>query len=175
MGEVIHRVDSLTEMNINDVRRLFAYTEWANACIFSVVDDLTDEQYTRTIESSFPSIRATLAHIISVEWIWMRRWTGESPASPPGWASGAARDELRRRLSAVQAERTELLDSLNDDGLAAIVSYRSVKGDAFAYPLGEQMLHVANHSTYHRGQLTTMLRQAGATPPATDWLVFLRT
>jgi uncharacterized damage-inducible protein DinB len=161
-------------MNIHDVRRLFEYTEWANARIFSVIDDLTEEQFARTIESSFPSIRATLAHVISAEWIWMRRWTGESPASAPDWASGAPREELHRRLDAVQAERTQLLEALNDDGLAEIVSYRSIRGDAFAYPLGEQMLHVANHSTYHRGQLTTMLRQVGATPPATDWLVFQR-
>jgi len=161
-------------MNLDEARSLFAYTEWANAQIFAVIDRLTEEQYTRTIESSFPSIQDTLAHVISAEWIWLRRWGGESPTVAPSWTVGASRETLHEQAAEVEGERAAFLDSLNDDSLAAVISYRSMRGDPFAYPLAEQVRHVANHSTYHRGQLTTMLRQVGATPPATDWLVFQR-
>ena len=161
-------------MNVEHVRRLCAYTEWANAQFFDAVDELTEEQYSRTIESSFPSIRDTLAHIISAEWVWLRRWNGESPTVAPPWTTGASRETLHEQLNAVETERAAFLDSLTEDALATPLSYRSIKGDAFTYPLGDQLQHVANHSTYHRGQLTTMLRQAGATPPATDWMVFQR-
>ena len=162
-------------MNLADVRRLYAYTEWANAQIFAAADALSDEQYSRRIESSFPSISATLAHVISAEWIWLRRWKGESPQVAPDWAAGAPRPALHEKMREVEDERRELLDSLNEDALATIIAYRSIKGDPFAYPFADQLIHMANHSTYHRGQLTTMLRQVGAVPPATDWLVFQRT
>lgn len=157
---------------MSDVRPLFAYTEWANARIFECVDSLTDEQYTRTIESSFPSISATLAHLISAEWVWLRRWKGESPLAVPDWANGAPRGALHEKLREVEAERAAFLDTLTDGSLPELFSYRSVKGDPFTRPLGVTLQHVANHSTYHRGQLTTMLRQAGAVPPSTDFTLF---
>ena len=159
-------------MNAGEIRHLFAYTEWANARILETIDGLTEEQYTRTIESSFPSIAATLAHIVSVEWVWLRRWKGESPAVVPPWTSGAPRETLREQLRAVESERAEFLAALDDAALATPVSYRNIKGDPFTFPLGRLLLHLVNHSTYHRGQLTTMLRQAGASPPATDLLLF---
>lgn len=161
-------------MNVADVRRLFDYTEWANAQIFAAIDGLSEEQYARTIESSFPSIKATLAHVISAEWVWLLRWHGESPTNPPEWTKGAPREELHRQLHDVETKRAAFLASLDEAALAKEVAYVSVKGDAFSYPLGEQLRHVANHSTYHRGQLITMLRQVGAAAPATDWLVFVR-
>jgi uncharacterized damage-inducible protein DinB len=101
-------------MNLSDVRRLFAYTEWANALFFAVVDQLTEEQYTRAIDSSFPSIQDTLAHVVSSEWVWMRRWKGESPTVVPEWNSGASREKLHQQLSAVEAERKVNLDTLDD-------------------------------------------------------------
>jgi len=161
-------------MNVKDVRRLFAYTEWANALFFDAVDQLTEEQYARTIESSFPTIGDTLAHIISAEWIWLRRWKGESPMVAPPWTTGASRETLHEQLRELEAERASFLEMLSDEALAAPLSYRSIKGDPFTLPLGEQLQHVVNHSTYHRGQLTTMLRQAGATPPGTDLSLFFR-
>lgn len=160
-------------MNMSDIRPLFAYTEWANARIFECIDGLSDEQYTRTIESSFPSIAATLAHIISAEWIWLRRWKGESPLAAPEWAGGAARETLHEELRAIEAERDAFLATLTDDALTVPFSYLSIKGDAFTRPLGVTLQHVVNHSTYHRGQLTTMLRQAGAAPPSMDLTLFL--
>jgi uncharacterized damage-inducible protein DinB len=137
---------------------------------------MTEEELTRTIVSSFPSIRDTLAHIVMAEWIWLRRWKGESPSAPPQWTENApSLDTIVDNLRAVEAERRELLDSITDDDLAYELPYRSMKGDPFATRLDHQMAHVANHSTYHRGQLTTMIRQVGAKPPVTDLIHFLRT
>ena len=162
-------------MNVSDVRRLFAYTEWANGLFFDAIDQLTEEQYSRTIPSSYSTIGDTLAHIISAEWIWLRRWNGESPTVVPEWCTGASRETLHEELRKVETERAAFLATLTEDALAAPLSYRSIKGDPFTLPLGEQLQHVVNHSTYHRGQLTTMLRQAGATPPGTDLSIFFRT
>jgi uncharacterized damage-inducible protein DinB len=64
------------------------------------------------------------------------------------------------------------LDALDDARLTQVVSYVNLKGESFAYPLGRMLQHVVNHSTYHRGQIATLLRQLGATPLSTDLLLY---
>lgn len=162
-------------MNVEDVRTLYSYTEWANARIIETLRGMSGEQFTRTIESSFPSLRDTLAHIVMAEWIWLRRWKGESPDAVPAWTeAGPSLDTIVDHLRAIEAERRELLDSLRDEDLRRDIAYRSIKGDPFTTRLDHQLAHVANHSTYHRGQITTMMRQVGVTPPSTDMILYIR-
>ena len=162
-------------MNRDDVRSLFSYTEWANGRILESVRGLSEEQFTREIVSSFPSVRDTLAHIVMAEWIWLRRWLGESPMQRPEWAlSAPSLETIATHLEAVQDERRALLDRVTDEELQRPIDYRLMNGEAHSTPLGDLMTHVANHATYHRGQLTTMLRQIGVTPPSTDMIVFIR-
>jgi uncharacterized damage-inducible protein DinB len=162
-------------MNITDIRKLYGYTDWANDRIVDAVAPLSGEQFTRDIPSSFPSIRDTLSHIASSEWIWLQRWTGTSPLEVPEWAKTPSLSTLREQLHQVAAERRAYLDGLDEDALASKISYRSIAGDPFTMVLSEVLIHCANHSTHHRGQLATMLRQVGATPPNTDYAPFVRT
>jgi uncharacterized damage-inducible protein DinB len=161
-------------MNVQEIRELFTYTEWANARILECARGLSEEQFTREIASSYPSIRGTLAHIVMAEWVWLRRWKGESPTAWPEWADLSSFDNVVEHLRAIEDERRELLDGLSEEVLQGELAYRSIKGDPFTTRLVHQMQHVANHSTYHRGQLTTMIRQVGAVPPATDMIVWFR-
>lgn len=161
-------------MTIQEVVELFAYDAWANARVFDAAEALTADQLGAAAASSFPSVRATLGHLVSAEWIWLRRWQGESPSVIPAWADGASLAELRSRLAAVQAERDGYFASLGDADLARVVEYRNIAGETHAEPLAGLVRHVVNHSTYHRGQVTTQLRQIGVPPPATDLVVFLR-
>ena len=161
-------------MNVADIRKLYAYTEWANERILDAIATLSDEQFTREIVSSFPSIRETLSHIAYAEWLWLLRWQGDSPMDPPEWTKEPSLATLATQLRQTAAERRAYLDTLTDEKIAATIDYRSIKGDPFTMPLGGVLLHCANHSTYHRGQLTTMLRQVGATPPSMDYTLFLR-
>lgn len=155
-------------MNVDYFRRLFSYTEWANAAFLECIRGLTEEQYTREILSSFPTIRDTLAHMIFAEWLWLRRWKGENPTARPEWSKDAALESLAARLREIESERAELLASLTDEDVQRDFPYRNMAGSPYSAVLGEQMVHVVNHGTYHRGQLTTMIRQAGGTPPSTD-------
>lgn len=154
---------------------MFAYTEWANGQMVESIRGLSDEQFTQNIPSSFPTIRETLAHIVLAEWLWLRRWKGESPSARPEWAAGASLATIEGHLRAVQSERAEWLASLTDDDLERVIDYRNLAGDPFSYRLFDLMAHLVNHSTYHRGQLTTMLRQVGVKPPATDFVNLLPT
>ena len=161
-------------MNLADIRQLYAYTEWANGRILESIRGLSEEERTRPLQSSFPTIRATMAHIVMAEWVWLQRWKGISPTGIPEWAKDAALEIIEENLHAIEAERAALIDSLDDDALQRELSYRKIDGSDHVHRILDLMLHVANHSTYHRGQLTTMLRQVGATPPATDLIVYLR-
>ncbi len=161
-------------MTTDEARQLFGYGSWATALMFTAAEALTQEQLAAPVASSFPSISATLAHIVGTEWIWLRRWLGTSPASEPDWALKPALTELKVQLAAIEAERASFLARLTDADLEGVVSYRAPDGLAFSHPLGQLIRHVANHSTYHRGQLATLLRQQGHTPPSTDFTQYLR-
>ncbi len=160
-------------MNALEARRLFAYNEWANARLVAAVSGLSDEGFARPIASSFGSVRDTLAHIVSGEWIWLQRFKGENPTAIPHWVRSADRSELVARLAQVEAEWREFLAPVSDAQLAAPVVYRLLSGQGHRNALGELIQHVVNHSTYHRGQAVTQLRQLGATPPSTDPVAFL--
>ena len=159
-------------MNLTDIRRFFAYDEWANERVFLCAGQLTDEQYRQHVVSSFPSVAATLAHIVGAEWVWLERFRGNSPSSPEEWLEAPSLLRLRERLSEIERGRHVLLDGFDEPRLSEICVYRNMSGEEKRGRYGDLMLHVVNHSTYHRGQLTTLLRQLGAVPPSTDLMVF---
>lgn len=159
-------------MTVIDVLLLFAYDEWANDRLLTAVEQLAPEQVTRPLGGSFSTVGDTMGHIAAVEWIRMQRLLGTSPAAAPAWSKGAPPSELRTRLRAVEANRASFFRSLSDDALARAVAYTLLNGTRGEQTLGDLLTHVVNHSTYHRGQVATMLRQVGAVPPATDFLLF---
>jgi uncharacterized damage-inducible protein DinB len=163
-------------MTIDYFRRLFSYTEWANGRMLECARGLSEEQFTRPIVSSFPTVRETLAHIALGEWVWLQRWKGVNPTARPAWAQGATLESIEEQFQAIQHERAEFLETLTDEALGRDVAYRTFAGDPLTNGLGDLMAHLVNHGTYHRGQLTTMMRQVGAVPPATDFVsVYLQT
>jgi uncharacterized damage-inducible protein DinB len=161
-------------MTTEEAKELFGYASWATARMFSAAEALTQEQLTAFVESSFPSILGTLAHMVGSEWIWFRRWQGDSPTSIPDWVDQPALNDLETRLAAIEAERASFLGQLTNADLERVVSYSGLDGQTFSHPLGDLIRHVVNHATYHRGQLATMLRQLGHTPPSTDFTRYLR-
>jgi uncharacterized damage-inducible protein DinB len=153
------------------IRELYRYNRWANNRLLEAVAILTVEEFTRNLGSSYPSVRDTLVHIAWAEWVWLQRWNGISPRSafqPVGFPDLNA---VKARWSEVEAGQVAFLETVTPERLLAVASYVNLKGETWAYPLWRQMFHVVNHSTYHRGQVTTMLRQLGARSVATDFLV----
>ena len=156
-----------------ELRELFAYTRWANERLMEATACLEVERFERDLGSSFPSIRETLAHIAESDWVWLRRWQGESPSARPDWDT-STHSTISAQWGRVMAERDGFLVTLDDAALCRVVAYRRLDGSAHADPLWLLLLHVVNHSTYHRGQVTTMLRQMGAPTVSTDLTLFRR-
>ncbi len=158
-------------MDARRIQELYGYNRWANGRALAAASRLTAEQLMKDVGSSFRSVRDTLAHILGAEWIWLMRWNSTSPRallSPTEFPSVAA---LEARWAEVETGQRQFLDSLTDESLTQPLAYVNTKGQRWQYPLWQTLVHAVNHSTYHRGQVTTMLRQLGAEPVATDFLV----
>jgi uncharacterized damage-inducible protein DinB len=161
-------------MNLQYTRTLYAYDRWANGQLLPAACKLTQEQFTRDLGSSFPSVRDTLVHIISSQWIWLQRWKGNSLKRHFDTATFPTCESIRSWLIEMENEESKFLDELTQEKLLASLSYTNFEGKPFSEPLWQQMAHRVNHSTYHRGQVTTMLRQLGAKAVQLDMIAYFR-
>jgi len=167
-------LDSLA-VNAQDLLTLIDYHYWARDRLLDALEPLTAEQLTRDMGSSFRSIRDTAAHIYAAEWAWHSRWRGESPTAL--LASDMFPDVATLRTAWNDLERSvrELLSKRDEEALREVISYKLISGQPGASILWQMAQHVVNHATYHRGQIVTMLRQIGATPPKPmDLIAFYR-
>ena len=165
-------------MTTAEVRHLFAYTEWANARVLEAAEKLPPEELLRDVHISYKSILGTLLHMAGAEWLWLERWHGNSPVGPDVWAGWTADDarslrQVREQWQPVIQRRNTYLDGISDADLSRELGYRRFTGEAYSLPLGQQMQHVVNHATLHRGQVVGMIRQLGVAPPSTDLLFYL--
>lgn len=159
-------------MNAGDIQLQYEYHRWANARTLLAVSKLTAEQFTKDLQSSHPSVRDTLIHMLWAEWLWLRRWQGESPQQVFELADFPTLDSLKKRWAEVELTQSEFVQALTDDALRNILSYVNLQGETWKYPLWQMMQQIVTHSAYHRGQITTMLRQLKAEPLMTDFLLF---
>ena len=161
-------------MDSADIRTLYEYDRWANARVLDAVAKLSKDQFTKDMGSSMRSIRDTLVHVLSGERVWLARWNGSSPRTMMDPKSLPTVEALRAAWVELEREFVAFLGPLTDDRLRGVLAYKTTEGKPYAQPLWQQMAHLANHSTYHRGQVTTMLRQLGAAPIGTDLITFFR-
>jgi uncharacterized damage-inducible protein DinB len=162
----------------SDIRQLFDYTEWANGLARKAAATLAEDDLRRDFKISHSSIFGTLLHMAGAEWIWLERWHGTSPGKEAWslWTADSCADltTLEQRWQEVTERRADFIQQLDEERLQAQLSFTLLNGDSSSMPLGDQMQHVVNHATLHRGQVVGMIRQLGIVPPATDLLFYLR-
>jgi uncharacterized damage-inducible protein DinB len=161
-------------MNTEDFQLLYDFNAWANQRTLDACATLTPEQYARDLGSSFKSVRDTLAHVYGAQWIWLERWHGRAPTAFPVPADFPDLESTRRRFAEVDSNLVDFAASLNTGDIQRVVEFKTLAGQPFAQPLWQMLQHVANHSTYHRGQIATMLRQLGTKATSTDLIAFYR-
>src|SRR5262249_10390965 len=157
----------------DEVSKLLEYNDWANARTLESVAPLPQEELDRQLGGSFPSVRETLVHIYAAEWIWLERWHGTSPKGLPSADELTTLGALKERWAKVEQKRQAFGRGLTDSRLGETISYSNLKGDAKKNRLSDLLVHLVNHSSYHRGQVATMLRQLGKKPVSTDYVFFL--
>ena len=154
--------------------QLYLYNRWANRRLLDAAQELSPAELDRNLGGSFPSVRQTLLHMNWVDRLFLRRWSGlstEDLTSPPMFDSV---EELRSSWEKIGEEQLKFMERLKDNDLDKTLSYIDSRGRSISLPLQQVLLHLVNHSTYHRGQLASQLRRLGKIPPPTDYILFCR-
>ena len=155
-------------MQIAEIRTLYDYLFWAHERTMSAVERLSDEDFVRDLGSSHRSVRGTLVHMMSAEWLYLSRWHGVFPDAlldPSAFPTVASIEE---RWGGIHRELRSFLGRLREENLNSVFRYRNIRGDEISLPMYVTLLHVVNHNTYHRGQLVAQLRILGQQPESTD-------
>ena len=160
-------------MTLQEIIQLVAFNRWATQCFFETLSQLPAQQYERDMHSSHGGIHGTLAHIVGAERGWLNRWQGKSESGAAAISQVKSLAELRALWENVCDEMSRFLATLDDDKLQETLSTPARTG-SYTTSYWQMIQHVVDHSSYHRGQIVTMLRQLGVTPPSTGLMRFYR-
>jgi len=161
-------------MTPEEMRVLFDYNTWANHRSLEAAAVLPTQDFTKPLGSSFSSVRDTLVHICGAEWVWHERFEGRSPSSIPDFSPLQTVVAVRNHWSEQEAKLVTFVRGLTQADLDRPMEYKTINFGVYKNPLWQSMQHLVNHGTYHRGQVTTLLRQLGAKPILTDLMHFYR-
>ena len=159
----------------NSLVSLTKYNLWANTKILEFITEAREDKADIVQNSSFPSIRKTFYHIWDAETIWLNRLNGISFNS---WPSKNFNGTIKVSGEAFLKNSKAFIsyaESKSEEEFNSIIFYKNIEGKEFSNPISQIVMHCMNHSTYHRGQLVTMLRQLGFTELfSTDFIAFFR-
>ena len=162
-------------MNLADLQTLLDYHYWARDRVLDAAATLTPEQFTRDLGSSFKSVRDTLAHLYSAEWAWYQRWHGTSPTAMLPFDRFPDVASIRIAWADHEANVRAFVNGLDEAGIGKVFEFRLLSGQESSAAFWQMLQHIVNHASYHRGQVTTMLRQLGAQPAKSmDMIAFYR-
>ncbi len=161
-------------MNAQDFRTLFQYNAWANHRTLEACSALSTEQFTRDLDASFRSVRDTLVHIMGVEALWLERWQHGGIGLPAKGSDYPDLEAVKAKWAKIEADLVGYVNGLSNEDVLRVITHKNFAGQEFQMPLWQLMQHLLNHSTYHRGQVTTLVRQVGGKPLGTDLVGFYR-
>ena len=146
------------------------YNRWMNERLYALVADIPDEERKRDRGAFFGSMHGTLNHLLWGDRVWLGRFVDE-PCTAKAYGADTFADfaELRRERETTDRKILDWAGKATAAWLAGVLSYRgSADGRLRELPFAVAAMQLFNHGTHHRGQLTTLLRQAGLDPGATD-------
>jgi len=161
-------------MIIELIQTLYHYSGWANQRILDTASKGTAEQFLAEVGVSYGSLRDTLVHIMSSQWMWLMRWTGTSPRSRLEADEYPDLASIRARWGEIEADSRQFLSELTPARLGGVIDYLTIEGEPRSYPLWQLMLQQVNHATQHRSEAAVMLTQFGHSPGDLDFVVYLR-
>ena len=144
-------------------KKLFDYDFWANERMLASMEataGLAEEAVKK------------MSHILMAKALWLSRLI---PGTLTPDLQALVTPAEGRRLNGELKDRAEkYLSSITEGQLAEKIAYKNTKGIPFEFPLVDILAHMANHGTYHRGQVATLIKRSGGNPPETDYIVFIR-
>jgi len=161
-------------MNRQDIQLLFEYNSWANSRILQAASKVSQEQFEAPAPFPHGGLRGTLTHTLFAEWIWRKRWQGESPTTWWTPEEFPTLKSLQTRWLQEEKELKEFVESVGDDKLNDVFSFKTTCGEARQNILWQAMLHVINHGTQHRSEAAALVTEMGHSPGDIDLILFLR-
>lgn len=162
-------------MQKSDILLLFDYNYWATHRILAAAEKVSQEIFVAPVEHSWDSLRSTLVHMMSAEWVWRQRCQEQSSPTahlrPDDFPTLAA---LRERWQTEEQAMRGYLNSLSDEQLAQTIDYKTLGGAPNRDILWQLLAHVANHGTQHRAECAVLLSELGYSPGDVDIIVYLR-
>ncbi len=155
------------------LRNHLEYTAWASKRLVDTAATLPKEELTRDFQTADHSILGTLVHVYAADRIWLARVTGAPPA-PFVTDADHSLSVLVNDWPALHERWRKWGAALTDASGETMVSYKDTKGNPYTQPLWQIVLHVVNHGTHHRGQVSGFLRSLGHTPPPLDLAAYFR-
>lgn len=149
------------------------YTTWATARLLDAAAELSTEELSRDFGTADRSVVGTLAHIFAADRVWICRIQGKPPVR---FITDEDRDLdlMRREWPEVLQTWRHWAAALTDQNVAQVCSYHDLKGNAWTTPWWKIVLHVVNHGTHHRGQVSGFMRTMGHQPPPLDLIAYYR-
>ncbi|WP_435019647.1 DinB family protein [Tundrisphaera sp. TA3] len=157
----------------DDLPTLFAYTRWADTRMLETIGSLDPERYTREPAPGWSSVRATLVHMASVVWAWSSQLDGTTIRAFPDEESHPAFEDAAKLLHEAYDTCDRLLAAATPEILASIWETHDPRGNPRRLPFWAVYRHLANHQTYHRGQLASKLKRLGVDAPFTDFVFYV--
>ncbi|WP_028545703.1 DinB family protein [Paenibacillus taiwanensis] len=164
----------------NDARKLYRYHVWANEKLIKHLKAIPDTIWTEQVQSVFPSIRETLLHIYSVDHVWLLTISndtinidemiievGRLRTEAQAWDI----EQLEAQFHTLAGRYTDFMEQQADLDEAKQISHPHYGTLDTSY--SDLIQHVVNHGTYHRGNVTAMLRQLGQAGTSTDYILYL--
>jgi uncharacterized damage-inducible protein DinB len=155
------------------LRSHIGYTAWASGLAVEAAGGLTQEELTRDFGTADKSVLGTLVHVFGADRLWLARLKRE-PSNKFLTEADYRLSVLQNDWPALYRRWKEWADGLTDEASQAELSYTDMRGNPWRQPLGQLVLHVVNHGTHHRGQVSGFLRAMGHTPPTLDLLYYNR-
>jgi uncharacterized damage-inducible protein DinB len=159
---------------LDTFRTMARYNRWMNERLYAVCAEIPDGERKRDRGAFFKSIHGTFNHLLLGDRLWLGRFLHRS------FPVDSLDQELYADFHALRAERErtdeEILDfgeSLDEEALARDFRFTTIVDPREqVFPFRHVLLHFFNHQTHHRGQVTTLIKQAGYEPGVTDlmWL-----
>ncbi len=170
----------------NYLTRMARYNQWVNRRLYDKVQSLPATEIAKDRGAFFGSILGTLNHILVGDIFWLRRFSSSklcrdalAPMREMAMPT-SLRDVLFDDIQILRVKREEMdtlilnfSETWNNEVLASPIRYRNIAGEKHQQPLGVLLQHLFNHQTHHRGQITTLLFQAGIDPESTDLIMML--
>jgi uncharacterized damage-inducible protein DinB len=161
-------------MNKEYLLKLAKFNIWANEIVFGWFNQITEQQWNTKLVGSMGSIAETAVHIAGAEKAWCERFNNKSEPFLASYFNGS-KAELIDIWKLASNDLLHYIEKSENDEFDNSFNYNSKDGIPFSSGKSEALMHVFNHSTYHRGQIVNFLRQVGFTNvSSTDMITFFR-